>query len=235
MEISLVIPAYNEEKYIAACVACAREANGFKEIVVVNNACTDKTADVVSAFPQARMIREERRGTGFAREAGWRATTGDIVAFVDADTRVNARWRATIERAFRKDPNLACITGPYWFYDLPYITALLINLNWRLAHVGNLFTGPLVVGGNMALRRDVLLKMGGFDTSIIFYGDDIDIAKRASKFGRVRFTFRLMLNSSGRRYRRYGVLRTLALYIRNGFVGALLGRNDYTRGYEDVR
>ncbi|MBU6323075.1 MAG: glycosyltransferase [Patescibacteria group bacterium] len=235
MEISLVIPAYNEEDYIADCIKSALAFDGFKEIIVVDNASTDRTADIARGFPGVSVVREENRGTGFARDRGFRESSGDLVAFVDADTRVRARWRAQVISAFVRDPNLVCLTGPYWFYDLPFITAQLLNLNWRLAYIGNLFTGPLVVGGNMVLRRETLEKMGGFNTSIVFYGDDIDISRRAARFGRVRFTFAIMIDSSGRRYRVSGVLRTLALYIRNAVVGAFHEHPEYTGGYEDIR
>lgn len=235
MDISLVIPAYNEEDYIGSCIEYAQKYDGFKEIVVVDNASTDRTAEVAARYPGVRVVREDRKGTGYARDIGYRATTADIVAFVDADTHIRPHWRDRIVRAFERDPRLVCLTGPYWFYDLPKITAVLLWLNWRLTLIGNLFTGPLGVGGNMALRRTALDAMGGFDTSITFYGDDVDVTRRAGRVGRVRFTFRIIIDSSGRRYRKFGVLRTLALYIRNGFVSAFHARPTYTKDYEEAR
>jgi glycosyltransferase involved in cell wall biosynthesis len=235
MEISLVIPAFNEENYIGACLEHALKHDGFKEIIVVDNGSTDKTADVARGYAGVTVITEPRKGTGFARDTGYRATTADIIAFVDADTFIRPQWRDRIVRAFDHDPRLVCITGPYWFYDLPLPTAMLLWLNWRLSLIGNLFTGPLGVGGNMALRRDTLERMNGFNTSIRFYGDDVDVTRRAKAFGRVRFTFSIIIDSSGRRYKKFGVRRTLGLYIRNGFLSAFTKEPRYTEDYEEVR
>jgi glycosyltransferase involved in cell wall biosynthesis len=235
LELSLVIPAYNEEKYIGACIEEALKHDGFKEIIVVDNASTDRTADIARGYARVKVVSEPRRGTGFARDTGFLNASGDIIAFVDADTKIRKGWSDRIVSAFVRDENLACITGPYWFYDLPPSIATLIWLNWHLAYIGNMFTGPLAVGGNMALRRTVLEKMNGFDTSIIFYGDDIDVTRRASRFGRVIFTFSIMIDSSGRRYKKFGVYKTLGLYMRNGFVGAFMSKPRYTSDYEEVR
>jgi glycosyltransferase involved in cell wall biosynthesis len=217
MEISLVIPAFNEENYIGGTLeAVAKNAPGaFKEIIVVDNASTDKTGEVAARYPGVQVIREPRKGTNNARERGFRATTGDLVAFIDADTRIRKGWVDKIKRAFERDSNLACMTGPYWFYDLPKYQAVLLWLNWHFAIIGHILTSAMGVTGNMVLRRSVLEKMGGFDTSLTFHGDDVDTALRASKFGRVRFTFSIILDSSGRRYRSFGVLPTIGFYIAN--------------------
>lgn len=217
MELSLVIPAYNEEAWIGKTLeSVAKHAPGrFKEIIVVDNASTDKTADVARAYPGVRVVREERKGTNYARECGYRMATGDVIALLDADTLMRPGWTDKVLRAFERDPNLVCITGPYWFYDMPIWKATLLWLNWHFTIIGHFFTSAMGVTGNMALRRSVLEQMGGFDTSLTFDGDDVDTALRASRFGRVRFTFSIILDSSGRRYQKFGTLRTIWFYIRN--------------------
>jgi glycosyltransferase involved in cell wall biosynthesis len=238
MEISLVIPAFNEEKYIGDTLesVLAHAGGAFKEIIVVDNASTDRTGAIAARYPGVTVVREDRKGTGFAREAGFRAATAPLIAFLDADTRMRDGWVGLVCRAFERDPGLACVTGPYWFYDLPPLTRALLWVNWHFAPIGNLFTGTLVVGGNFAIRRSVLERMGGFDTSIVFHGDDIDIGVRAARFGTVKLSFALYLDSSGRRYRAAGAFTMVGRYIYNGFVGGFLRRKQgYTAGYEEVR
>lgn len=217
MDISLVIPAHNEEKYIGATLeSVSKHAPGkFKEIVVVDNVSTDSTAGVAASYSGVRVVREERKGTNHARECGFRHTTAAFVAFLDADTLLRPGWLEKVERAFARDERLVCLTGPYWFYDLPRFEATLLWLNWHFALIGHYFTNAMGVTGNMVLRRTALECMGGFDTSLTFDGDDVDTALRASKFGRVHFTFSIILDSSGRRYRTHGVLPTLYMYVRN--------------------
>ena len=225
MEISLVIPAYNEEKGIKKCLTAAvdNSQGKFKEIVVVDNASTDDTAAVAATFPGVRVVREDRKGTNFARQRGVEETTSELVAFLDADTLLRPGWIEKVERAFTHDPKLVCLTGPYWFYDLPRRHAFAFWLNWHFAHITHFFTSAMGVTGNMVLSRSVLQKMGGFDTTFTFGGDDVDTALRASKFGKVRFTFSIILDSSGRRYKKLGYFHTIAFYIQNA-VRVILGR-----------
>ncbi len=220
MEISLVIPAHNEEAFIGKTLESVLQnaAGKFKEIIVVDNASDDGTAEVAGKYAGVRVIREDRKGTNHAREAGFRATTAPYVAFLDADTLMRPGWMDKVEHYFRRDPALVCLTGPYWFYDLPLPTAFLLWANWHFALIGHYFTNAMGVTGNMVLRRDTLERMRGFDTTLTFEGDDVDTALRASRFGTVKFTFSIILDSSGRRYRAAGILPTLVFYIRNALV-----------------
>jgi len=86
MTISVVIPAYNEEKCIGACLenVIKYAPDNLKEIVVVNNASTDKTAEIASKFPKVRVVFEPDKGLTKARQAGLMAAEGDLVAYVDA-------------------------------------------------------------------------------------------------------------------------------------------------------
>ncbi|HET6372706.1 MAG TPA: glycosyltransferase, partial [Candidatus Polarisedimenticolia bacterium] len=88
--ISLVIPAYNEEKYLPRLldsVAQARErfehCSGTLEVIVADNASTDRTA-AIAAGRGARVVPVERRIIAAARNAGAAAATGDLLCFVDA-------------------------------------------------------------------------------------------------------------------------------------------------------
>lgn len=91
--ISFVVPAYNEEKYLRptleAIHASARAAGEPYEIVVADDASTDSTADVAREMG-ARVVRVEYRQIAATRNAGARAARGELLVFVDADTRVNA-------------------------------------------------------------------------------------------------------------------------------------------------
>src|ERR1041384_6402797 len=91
--ISFVVPAYKEEKELPSTIAAIRSAadSGAKqpyEIIVVNDASTDSTAEV-AVRAGARVITINRRQIAAARNAGARATHGQILFFVDADTRIS--------------------------------------------------------------------------------------------------------------------------------------------------
>src|SRR5688500_14589745 len=102
--LSFVVPAYNEEKYLpatlAAIHAAAREAGEPYEVVVADDNSSDRTADV-AAEGGARVVTVHNRQIAATRNAGARATSGDMLIFVDADTTVNGPLVAEAAAAMR--------------------------------------------------------------------------------------------------------------------------------------
>ncbi|MEO5494024.1 MAG: glycosyltransferase [Sphingomonas sp.] len=234
--ISLIIPAYNEEAYLPACLdaVMANVADKATEIVVVDNNSTDGTKSVVERYPAAKYVFEPEKGITRARQRGLVASTGDILAYVDADTHPPAGWIDQILEQFGKNPDLACLSGPYSFYDLSGIRNA-ISTGWFVA-ARPLYgmTGHMMVGGNFAIRRDVLEKMGGFDEKIEFYGEDVDIGKRAKKFGKVLFCPHFVMPTSGRRMKKQGFVKMASIYFINYF-SILVSGKPVTKGYKDIR
>lgn len=227
MKISFVIPAYNEESYIALCLdAIIREINdrdGF-EIIVVDNNSTDKTCDIVSRdYPTVTLLHEPRRGANSARETGFVASKGSLVAFLDADTEVTPGWIARAEKEFARDPNLVCLSGPFIYYDLPTGIRILVRMFYFISYgvyvVNNfiLRKTSVIQGGSEIVRRDALTKIGGHDVNLTFYGDDADLARRLSKVGEVKFSFDFSIRSSGRRLAQDGAFTMGARYALNYF------------------
>jgi len=94
--------------------------------------------------------------------------------------------------------------------------------------------GSMVQGGNFVLRRDALEKIGGFDTSISFYGEDTDIARRMNCVGKVKFKFRLKMFSSARRLKHEGMLKIAGRYTMNYF-WTTFRKKPFTAEYTDIR
>jgi GT2 family glycosyltransferase len=92
----------------------------------------------------------------------------------------------------------------------------------------------MVFGANFAIKRDIIEKMGGFDTSIEFYGEDTNIARRASTFGKVKFKMSFFLYTSGRRLTSQGFLKTGFIYIMNYF-WIIFKNKPKTNDYKDFR
>ena len=234
--ISLIIPAYNEEDYLPACLEAVMQNVAGKaiEIIVVDNNSTDGTKEIVERYPAVTYMFELKKGITLARQRGFLASTGDILAYVDADTLPPAGWIEQIREQFGAHEDLACLSGPYSFYDLGSI-GNKISVVWFIA-ARSLYalTRYLIVGGNFAIRRDVLEKMGGFDSSIEFYGEDVDIARRAKKHGKVLFSPRFVMPTSGRRMKKQGFTRIAGIYLANYFSVVFRGK-PATKVYEDVR
>ena len=91
----------------------------------------------------------------------------------------------------------------------------------------------MLQGGNFILRRSALEKIGGYDTSIDFWGEDTDIATRISKVGRVKFTFDFPIYTSARRFKKDGFLVAAWKYFIN-YVWVLLFRKPFLKEYEEI-
>jgi len=234
--VSLIIPAYNEEKYIGACLdAIATNVQShISEIIVVDNASTDRTAEIAGTYPGVTVVHEPNKGPTHARQRGYLASTGELLVYVDADTRPPSGWIEQIQEEFRKSSDIVCVSGPFSYYDFPPRANVAVKI-WNVgAKVLSIFIGYLVIGGNFAIRRDVLECMGGFDQTIEFYGDDADIGRRAHAFGKARYMLKLEIPSSARRLKAQGLIRTGNLYAKN-FFSIVSHGHPITPHYEDYR
>lgn len=84
MKISVVIPAFNEEKHIAKVIKNVQDSKIANEIIVVDNNSTDNTS-IISKEMGARTIFCKKQGKGYAMEEGIKSATGDIIVFIDGD------------------------------------------------------------------------------------------------------------------------------------------------------
>ncbi len=243
MKLAFVIPAYNEEALIGQCVesvvAEVRRSGRDCEIVVVNNNSTDRTAEI-AAKAGARVIDEPQKGIVSARDGGFRATTAELVANIDGDTMVPPGWLDVVFEEFEKNPRLVCLSGPYVYYDLGlghrFIVGMFYGLTTLIYWINHylLRVGSVVQGGNFVLKREAWIKAGGFNREIKFYGEDTDVAVRLSKVGKVKFTHRLKMKTSGRRLAEEGVFRTGLTYTLNFFWVTFAGK-PATHEHTDIR
>ncbi len=122
LTLSIVIPAYNEEGHIQACLeAIARQSVMPDEVIVVDNNSSDKTATLARQFKFVRILREENQGIIFARNAGFNAATSDIIGRIDADTILPANWVRYVKDFYSKtDHKNHALTGNGVFYNVSF-------------------------------------------------------------------------------------------------------------------
>ena len=242
LRISVIVCAHNEERHLAACIhSLLAQSRIPDEILVINNASTDTTGAVADALPHVRVVDEPRKGLVVARETGRRFAAGDVLAYVDADCRAPLMWLARIERRFLADPALVALTGPYRFYDWDWWGRVLMRAyDYTLAPATQLLVkhalrlGTIFYGGNFAARREALQRIGGFDTSIDFHGEDTNVGRRLLAVGRVSLFPDCYLYTSARRYVAMGKGTVFRLYMRN-FVSELLRGRPKDSTHVDVR
>lgn len=144
MRLSIVIPAYNEEGYLGKCLESIERQLDDKdydvEVIVVNNASTDNTNDIASSFSDVIVVDEPRKGLVQARHAGLAASSGELVANVDADTILPKGWLKKVMSEFDKNEELVALSGPYIYYDLPLYERILVRLFYLAAYSLCLFS-----------------------------------------------------------------------------------------------
>jgi len=206
MFLSIVIPAYNEEKYLPSCLRAVREqtypADGY-EIIVVDNGSTDATARIARGFG-VRVVEEPVKGIARARQVGFEAARGEIIASTDADTVVPPFWLTRIAAHFTQDHELGGVCGPVYWPDGQLHERLVMKypVTWALA-VSNRVGCSWWVGSNFAVRAQVFWLVDGFrgfDPDGLL-GDDFYLSLQVNHKARVRFDPDLVVHSSARRVR----------------------------------
>jgi glycosyltransferase involved in cell wall biosynthesis len=221
--ISVVVCAHNEERWLPACIhSLLAQTRPADEIVVVDNASTDRTLEAVSAIAGIRVVREPRKGLVVARETGRRETTGDLLAYLDADGRAPLHWLERLERRFDRHPRIVGLSGPFRFYDWDLASrALLKAYDFTLAPATHVMAqhllgiGAVFYGGGFCVRRSALDDIGGFDTSIEFHGEDTNLGRRLANVGHVALSHACWVYTSARRYRALGRMAVFRVYVRN--------------------
>lgn len=239
--VSVIVCAYNEERYLGACLdALAAQTRPPHEIVVVNNASTDDTA-TVARRPGVTVVDEPAKGLVKARATGARAASADMLAFLDADCRASVTWLEDMTALLELRPRVVAASASYRYYDWHLFgRALIRTYDMTVAPLTHVLVqdvlkrGAILYGGNFIVRRSALDRIGGFDTTIAFHGEDTNLGRRLAAIGRVAIHPRAYVLTSARRFRAMGTAAVLRLYARN-FWSEVLRHRPADRDYLDVR
>lgn len=232
MTISVIIPAYNEEKYLSHTLDTVRAGERKPdEIIVVDGGSTDSTPQVAKANG-AKVVTIPHRGIGFARQMGLEAARGDIIAFTDADTLVPKNWLTKIEETLSR-PGVVGVFGNFMVPDgrIPY--RLYVN---TIQQIGNwlwwyIFRIPWAPGQNTAFLRTTGIAAGGYPVDYKI-AEDIEMARRLMKIGKLVYRSDLIVTSSGRRGNEGIGLLTRAVKV---FFYYFLFRRADIIGFPDIR
>jgi glycosyltransferase involved in cell wall biosynthesis len=240
--ISVIVCAHDEERFLGPCLhSVLAQSRPPDEVLVINNASRDRTRDVAAAVPGVRVIDEPRKGLVVARERGRAEARGDLLVYLDADCRAPLGWLERIERRFLRNPRLLALSGNYRFYDWDrWGRTLLRAYDLTLGPATHVLVkyilqlGVVFYGGNFAVRRSALDRIGGFDTTIEFHGEDTNLGRRLFRIGHVELRYDCFLYTSARRYNAMGKGAVFRLYVRS-FVSELLHHRPKDAVHLDVR
>ena len=200
---------------------------------MVDNASTDKTAEIARGLRGVTVIREDKKGANNARQKGFEAASGEFIAYIDADCMISPNWIQTAEK-YLSHPNVLLLNGPVFYHDAPpWLGRLTWAVQWIVLPISHLLMSFLI-GGNFIVRRSALEAVGGFDCGIAFYGDDANLAKRLKGRGSLLFKMDFWVYTSARRLMHEGFVKAYIRYALNTSWQSFF-RRSFTEQYTDVR
>ncbi len=230
--LSFVVPAHNEERLLGGTVDAIHQAASTTgepyEVIVVDDSSTDRTAFVAESC-KAKVVSVAHRQIAATRNSGAKAASGDLLFFVDADTRINPEVIVEAIAAVRAG---AVGGGAAIEFDAPiplYARALLpiMALSFRL--------GRLAAGCFIFCTRDAFVAVGGFDEAY-FGGEEVIISRALGRNGRF-VILRSTVITSGRKLRCYsaGELMTSMFQLARGGTKAVKRRDGLELWYGERR
>ncbi len=204
--ISVVIPAYNEERYLPATLEAVRRAEAHLgepvEIIVADNLSTDRTAEVAQAHG-ARVVTVTTKSIAAVRNGGAAAATGQYLAFCDADNLMSENLLSEVAKALDSGRFVGGGVGAVKMERLSLGTFLFNWVPLRLT--------PLMTGVSMVLfftSKDVFERIGGFDEKTLM-AEDYEFGCRLKREGRrlgqrYKHLYRASVTVSTRKYDEFG-------------------------------
>lgn len=183
---SVIIVTYNHEKYIERCLSSVL-INSPKEIIVVDNCSTDRTVDIVSAFPNVHLIESgQNLGFGAANNLGASYASGTNLVFLNPDTTVDENWLRNLTKPMNDDRTV-CIPS-ILLYDsddintignIEHISGLcFVNGLGKTLEIDETYMPNGVSGACFAISKKGYIDLGGFDQSFFCYMEDSELSWR---------------------------------------------------------
>lgn len=230
MRISVVIPSFNEERNIVACLESLNHQTVPREeyeIIVVDGGSKDSTRELAEPYADLVFIQTSKK-VGGARNDGAMKTTGAILATTDADCIIPRNWLDVILDDFARYPDVVQLYGPVDPIEKTIKNHISLGLANHFARLGY-YTHTLyyTLGCNTAFRKDAFIGAGMY--RCIDAGDDLEIAWRMKEKGRVLFDSRMRVGFSMRRYEQFGTLKSLYEWLYIVAHGGSSEKHQYTQ------
>ncbi len=172
--ISIVIPTYNGEKYIAECIESIKAQNMNVEIIVVDDISTDKTVQIARDLGCRVIVNDVHKGQVAGKNTGIREAKGDFWLTIDQDDKLRAGALQTLISEFQKDENAWIIMAQLKDFCSPETPEQAKFCKPRP------FCGILT--GSTMFKKEIFDKVGFFREDLIT-GDVIDLTTRLAKIG----------------------------------------------------
>jgi len=179
LKVSIYIPCYNVEKWVARCIeGVLRQTHRVDEILIIDDGCQDRTIEIASQYPVRTVRHERNRGLAAARNTGFRNAGNELVAALDADLVPEANWLENLVKCF-EDEKVGGAGG-----RLVEMVLDSVADKWRKAHMtqdwgdSHVINPPFMFGNNSIIRKSVVQDVGWYDERFRTAGEDADLSRR---------------------------------------------------------
>lgn len=179
LTLSIVIPVYNEEHYLKACLdAIAAQTTAPDEVIVVDNNSTDSSRTIAQSYPFVRVVAEGKQGIVYARDTGFAAVNSAIIGRIDADTILPPGWVEKVKRFYHDERNAqSALTGGAYFYNLRWPLTVGLTQHIVAFSVNRLVMGHhMIWGTNMAIPKKLWQAVEPLTCHRQDIHEDIDLA-----------------------------------------------------------
>lgn len=232
-EVSIIVPTYNEEKYLRRALKglLSQKTDFGYEVIVSDGHSTDSTVKIAEEMG-AKIVFEPKRTISAGRQTGFMSAKGKILVSSSGDVYVTPDWLAKLVAPIRKGHYVAT-AGPVVpkdgnLLEHAFAKGLLTPVARGLSRVGI----PYVAADNMAVRADIFRRVGGFDTDMVT-AEDTYLVTKAIKYGKFKYVKDAPVYISMRRVREWGYSKYLLYHGSNFFRYHFTGRSH--SGYEPIR
>jgi glycosyltransferase involved in cell wall biosynthesis len=178
MNITFIIPLFNEEKTILICLEALKEQmEAGDEIIVVDNGSTDGSVAAISGLPHIKIIERPGKTIAAVRNAGATIATGEVLAFIDADCVICPGWRQNVVKTFAGTGVGASGSK----VEVPD-DAVWIEKAWYSQKISSYRRVSYINSGNLVIRREIFEQAGGFREDLAT-GEDSELGWRVNMAG----------------------------------------------------
>jgi glycosyltransferase involved in cell wall biosynthesis len=192
LTLTIVIPVYNEEHYLKACLdSIAAQTIMPDEVLVIDNNSTDSSIDIARKYKFVKVLHERRQHQVFAQAIGFNAAKSDILGRIDGDTVLTTDWVARVKKAFSENDDVVGVTGGADPYDAPMAWIGIAIFNWYTYMVRLIIGHRILWGANCAIRSSGWQKVKGKVLMRADIWEDYDLAFCLSEYGRIKYIYGL--------------------------------------------
>jgi glycosyltransferase involved in cell wall biosynthesis len=230
LTLSIVIPVYNEERYLKSCLdSIAKQTVKADEVIVVDNNSTDKSVEIAKKYNFVTILHEKRQHQSFAQKKGFDSSKSDILGRIDGDSILPIDWVEKVKLAFAQDDRIVGVTGGVNPYDVK-LKWLGIAIFHGYIYLAGVIAGTrLLWGANCAIRASA---WGRVKNQVLLRPDiweDYDMSFCLNGVGKIKYLRGIKVSVSYRairasftNYTRYQFRSVRTFYLRANYVKTIL-------------